>query len=872
MKTSRMVQQGLALLVSASLALSPLSALAGGPPQPRGVSRLAAPIDQGPSQPAAPAQPPSFTTSVEVSANAPLDSGLKSLLNPGLKASRSPKLDTSLARIAESAAISSLGAVAAAVAAAQAVDAQTLGSNALVEIVPATPDSGALQAAITAAGGQVTGVSRLQPLIQAWLPVTAIASFAARPDVAYIRTPAEAIPLEDSAIAAFTSEGVGIAGADTWHTEGYRGAGVKVGIIDGGFISYTELLGTEISATVVVSNFVAGETNVQVNGSTKHGTACAEIAADMAPDAQLYLAKINTSLDLEKAVNWLISQHVDVISMSLAFGDAGPGDGTGYLANIIDGAKAAGITWATAGGNFRRQHWGGTFSDTDGDKNLNFSGTQNVDYFGPGDGSAYLVAPGAVLRVTLRWDDWTAVNQDYDLYAYRYNGSSWVQIASSQNFQTGQGGQRPVESVTFVTNGGPAPYGFAVQQFNATRAVNLELTAFDAPLDEFVPARSLAQPADVQAAISVAAVNAADPYPQEGYSSEGPANGPGGTPDGGKAKPDIAGYANVSTAGYGPTGFNGTSAATPHVAGAAALVLGAFPAYTPDQVRAFLQGRAADLGPQGSDTAFGAGRLVLGEPPAKLPLTVNKTGGGSGGVTSSPGGIDCGATCSATFVQTTPVTLTATAAADSSFGGWSGACTGTGVCAVTIDAATTITATFIRSTAPLTVGKAGDGSGTVTSTPEGIDCGTACTATYSQTTPVTLTATAATGSSFAGWSGACTGNDLCAVTIDAARAVTATFTRNPVPLTVTPAGGLRVVSVPAGIDCGITCTATFPYGTEVALDVVSGAEDGTIVWAGDCTELQTCQVTMDQARTVELSLVKPQSRTLYLPAIVSIQP
>ena len=46
MKTSRMVQQGLALLVSASLALSPLSALAGGPPQPRGVSRLAAPFEQ----------------------------------------------------------------------------------------------------------------------------------------------------------------------------------------------------------------------------------------------------------------------------------------------------------------------------------------------------------------------------------------------------------------------------------------------------------------------------------------------------------------------------------------------------------------------------------------------------------------------------------------------------------------------------------------------------------------------------------------------------------------------------------------------------------------------------------------------------------
>ena len=865
MKTSRMVQPGLALLVSALLTLSPLAALARGPAQPGVVAGIAAPIDQAPPLGAAPAQPLSFTMSMRVDASAPLNS----LLNSSFKASRNPKLDTSLARIADAAAVSTLSAV----ATAQAVAAATRGSSVLVEIVSSTPDSNTLQAAIASAGGQVTGVSQLQPLIQAWLPVTAIASFAARPDVAYMRTPEEAIPLEESAITAgATTEGVAIAGADTWHAAGYKGAGIKVGIIDTGFTSYTEQLGTEITASVVVSNFVAGETNEQVNGSTKHGTACAEIVADMAPDAQLYLAKVSRTLDLERAVNWLISQNVDVISMSLAFGDVGPGDGTGYLANIVSGAKAAGITWATAGGNFRRQHWGGTFSDTDNDKNLNFNGPQNVDYFGPGDGNAYLVAPGAALRATLRWDDWTAVNQDYDLYVYRFNGSNWVQIASSQNFQTGQPGQTPVESVTFVTSGGPAPYGFAIQQFNATRAVNLELTAFDASLDEFVPARSLAQPADVGAAISVAAVNAADPYPQESYSSEGPTNGPGGTADGGSAKPDIAGYANVSTASYGPQGFNGTSAATPHVAGAAALVLTAFPTDTPDQVRAFLQGRSVDLGAQGSDTIYGSGRLVLGEPPIKPQLTVNKAGDGDGSVASSPGDIDCGATCTAAFVPSTPVTLTATAAAGSSFTGWSGACTGTDLCAVTIDADSAITATFTRNTFPLTVSKAGDGSGSVASSPAGIDCGATCSATYFQGTAITLTATSAAGSSFAGWSGACTGTAPCTMTVEATTAVTATFTRNPVPLTVTPAAGLRVVSVPGGIDCGITCIATFPFGTEVTLDVISGAGDGTIVWAGDCTELATCKVTMDQARSVELSVVKPQSRTLYLPAIVGIQP
>src|SRR2546428_1828241 len=97
-----------------------------------------------------------------------------------------------------------------------------------------------------------------------------------------------------------------------------------------------------------------------------------------------------------------------------------------------------------------------------------------------------------------------------------------------------------------------------------------------------------------------------------------------------------------------------------------------------------------------------------------FPLTVSKTGAGSGTVTSNPAGISCGVTCSAAFATGTMVTLTATPAAGSIFSGWSGgSCTGTGTCTATLSAATTVTATFAVSTFTLTVSTTGPGTGTV---------------------------------------------------------------------------------------------------------------------------------------------------------------
>jgi len=233
-------------------------------------------------------------------------------------------------------------------------------------------------------------------------------------------------------------------------------------------------------------------------------------------------------------------------------------------------------------------------------------------------------------------------------------------------------------------------------------------------------------------------------------------------------------------------------------------------------------------------------------------LNVAKDGTGTGTVTSDPLGIDCGADCSEVYNHNTVVTLTAAPEIGSAFAGWSGACTGAETCVVTMDAAKTVTATFSLNAYTLTVDKAGTGTGTVTSDPLGIDCGADCSEVYDYSTVVTLTAAPAIGSTFAGWSGACTGTGTCVVTMDAAKTVTANFTPNAYSLNVAKdgTGTGTVTSNPVGINCGADCSQVYNYNTVVTLTAAPGFMSTFGGWGGACTGTGTCVVTMDAAKAV----------------------
>ncbi|HKS81170.1 MAG TPA: hypothetical protein VJR23_06660 [Candidatus Acidoferrales bacterium] len=242
----------------------------------------------------------------------------------------------------------------------------------------------------------------------------------------------------------------------------------------------------------------------------------------------------------------------------------------------------------------------------------------------------------------------------------------------------------------------------------------------------------------------------------------------------------------------------------------------------------------------------------------QFTLTLTDAGTGSGTVTSSPAGINCtgtGPNCSANFNSGTQVTLTETPASGSTFAGWAGACSGTGSCVVTMSAAQSVTATFNTTTFPLTVTEAGTGSGTVTSSPAGVNCPTTCSANFNSGTQVTLTEAPASGSTFAGWSGACSGTGSCVVTMSAAESVTATFnTTTTFALTVTEAGtgSGSVSSAPSGILCPSTCTANFASGTQVTLTAIANSGSTFAGWSGNaaCSGTGTCTITMSAAESV----------------------
>lgn len=489
------------------------------------------------------------------------------------------------------------------------------GIEVVIEPVRGRKVENADAAAINALGGRV--IDRSSRLLLVSVPAGLVRQLADLPFVAYVRPPL--VPFAE-----VVSQGVSLTGASNYHTAGFYGQGAKVAVIDLGFIGLT----AAINAGELPSNVIQrDETGSGMQSGTQHGTGVAEVVHDMAPQAQLYLIKIGNEVHLENAKDYCIAQGVRVVNHSVGWVNTNFYDGTGVICDIAEDAYANGILWANAAGNSARRHWQGVFTDTD---------SNTWHEFAPNDELLDLNASGgSTIAVFLTWNDWPASNNDYDFYLL--NSSLQVK-ASSVGAQTGT--QPPTESIWYnVPAGQGGTYYLKVKNYSASGTHTLSIFSFYHDFSPYVSASSLMAPADAVNVMAVAAIYHGNwtTGPQEYFSSQGPAND-------GRIKPDISGPDGVSNYTYGSA--YGTSFSSPHVAGAAALVLSRFPAYTVSQVWSELTSSAIDMGSPGKDNIYGHGRLNLSIATTPTPTLTPTT-------THTP-------TWTATFTDTPTATVTST--------------------------------------------------------------------------------------------------------------------------------------------------------------------------------------------------------------------
>jgi len=445
---------------------------------------------------------------------------------------------------------------------------------------------------LKALGGRIDAHSRSYTRLL--VPLSRLQQFASAFPDQQLRT---SIPVRPAfGLGSIVSESVSLTGADGYQAGNLTGKGVRVAVVDLGF----EGLANAISAGELPANTVNFDfTGTGIEAGTKHGVGVSEHAVDIAPDIELYCLRVGDQLDLQNAADYIRNNNIRVANHSVGWAISSYYDDTGPINSIINSSyDNDGVFWTVSSGNSAKQHWRGTWSDSNGNDTLEFSG---------GDELLGLSATGGTFTVFLNWDQYgTGSKTNLNLYLVDKNG---IAVAWGTGRQLGS--SDPAEWLSYTYKSSEQPYSIVVTRAvntGSATGLNITLFSFNHNFSEYrVAASSLMDPADAHGAFTVGAVkqtNWQNSNPAiRGYSSRGPTND-------GRLKPDIVAPDGTASLTYGASS-NGTSFSSPTTAGAAALLLEENPALNAVSLRNKLVSEAIDVGAAGLDNTYGAGKLQL---------------------------------------------------------------------------------------------------------------------------------------------------------------------------------------------------------------------------------------------------------------------
>jgi len=245
-------------------------------------------------------------------------------------------------------------------------------------------------------------------------------------------------------------------------------------------------------------------------------------------------------------------------------------------------------------------------------------------------------------------------------------------------------------------------------------------------------------------------------------------------------------------------------------------------------------------------------------------LMITLAGSGTGSVSPDSGSILwTGNTGTAYYADGSTATLTASAGANSDFIGWSGACTGTGSCIITMSTNTAATATFNANAYAIATAVSA-GSGTVTCSPNPVTPGGTSTCTITPSTGYSLLGLIVDSSSVA------SAATYSFTNVNANHTISASFSANLYNLSIITSGtGTgRVTSSPAGINCPGTCSFGFPYNSSVILSATTPTGSTFMGWSGSgCGGTGTCSFMITSAATVTARFNDTQAPVLVISAL-----